>query len=294
MTRMTDTNLVERAQKAAQFELNIALELGHYETAERMQTIIDALRFQRAALSRKEGVEPEPVAWQWRYRYSDNEWGPWQVERRPDADDLLAGNVLMAEEKRPLYASPAPSVQPVVKGLDDLIAEFERLRDKHSSPTGDEYTCGAWDAAQRLICVARRLSALAPAPVPADMEKAVDVLAEHLEIDWDGDEPFVRSDSIETALLAASPYMAREGWRPISEAPRDGRWVWLWNKHADPELAAQRFRWSTHYSVFGLGGCWTDGLCTMGDGVDFDFWRESLPADFAPPAAPTDGGRADG
>jgi hypothetical protein len=169
MTRMTDTNLVERAQKAAQFELNIALELGHYETAERMQTIIDALRFQRAALSRKEGVEPEPVAWQWRYRYSDNEWGPWQVERRPDADDLLAGNVLMAEEKRPLYASPAPSVQPVVKGLDDLIAEFERLRDKHSSPTGDEYTCGAWDAAQRLICVARRLSALARDPVPAEL-----------------------------------------------------------------------------------------------------------------------------
>lgn len=74
-------------------------------------------------------------------------------------------------------------------------------------------------------------------------------------------------------------------WRPIATAPRDGRAVWLWNKHAD---APQRFTWSTHYSVFGLGGCWTDGLCTMGDVIDFDFWCEQLPADYASPhrAAP--------
>ena len=82
-----------------------------------------------------------------------------------------------------------------------------------------------------------------------------------------------------------------ERWKPINTAPRDGRWVWLWNKHASSGYEAQRVRWSTHYSVFGLGGCWTDGYgSTMGDGVDFDFWRETLPADFVPPASPATGG----
>lgn len=80
---------------------------------------------------------------------------------------------------------------------------------------------------------------------------------------------------------------AADGWRDIKTAPRDGRYVWLWNKHAEhPADAPQRFRWSTHYSVFGLGGCWTDGLCTMGDGIDFDFWCEALPANFSNPHNP--------
>lgn len=79
----------------------------------------------------------------------------------------------------------------------------------------------------------------------------------------------------------------KHGWMPIETAPRDGRWVWLWNKHcANPNDAPQRFKWSTSYSIFGLGGCWTDGLCTMGDGIDFDFWCAALPADFSNPHAP--------
>lgn len=69
-------------------------------------------------------------------------------------------------------------------------------------------------------------------------------------------------------------------WQGIKDAPRDGRWVWLWNKHSDEPI---RLRWSTNYSVFGLGGCWTDGLCTMGDGIDFDFWCGALPADYVNP-----------
>ena len=79
---------------------------------------------------------------------------------------------------------------------------------------------------------------------------------------------------------------ADAAWKPIESAPRDGRWVWLWNKNCeDKTLAPQAYRWSTHYSVFGLGGCWTDGLATMGDKIDFDFWCELLPANFVDPYA---------
>lgn len=82
-------------------------------------------------------------------------------------------------------------------------------------------------------------------------------------------------------------------WQPIKTAPRDGSIVWLWNKHVShPADAPQRFWWSTHYSVFGLGGCWTDGLCTMGDGIDFDFWCAALPAAFTNPYEPAITGRA--
>ena len=92
------------------------------------------------------------------------------------------------------------------------------------------------------------------------------------------------------ATLAAelSRLSALVAWQDIETAPKDGRYVWLWNKHADhPADAPQRFFWSTHYSVFGLGGCWTNGLATMGDKIDFDFWCEFLPAGFLDPYAPS-------
>ena len=104
------------------------------------------------------------------------------------------------------------------------------------------------------------------------------------------DGPFI-VERANAALSQPGAQAVPERWKPINTAPRDGRWVWLWNKHASSGYEAQRFRWSTHYSVFGLGGCWTDGYgSTMGDGVDFDFWRETLPADFVPPASPATGG----
>lgn len=164
------------------------------------------------------------------------------------------------------------------------------------------------------------------------IERLVEVARDHLEIDYDGDEAHVRSDSIEAAVraifaalhpsnettaepvgylvqgfdgqpfyapdreqydrqghvvipvYARPPKQVDDGWHIVETAPRDSRWVWLWNKHCDnPERAAQRYRWSTHYSVFGLSGCWTDGLSTMGDRIDFDFWRETLPAGYVPP-----------
>lgn len=58
----------------------------------------------------------EPVAYQWRYKYTEDEWGPWQSERRADAGALLANTILLAEEKRPLYAAPqlpAVAVKPL-------------------------------------------------------------------------------------------------------------------------------------------------------------------------------------
>jgi hypothetical protein len=71
-------------------------------------------------------------------------------------------------------------------------------------------------------------------------------------------------------------------WQPIETAPRkQGDWLWLWNKHAD---GPQPFTWSTSYSVFGLGGCWTEGVSTMGDKIDFDWWWDGpLPANYPNP-----------
>ena len=95
--------------------------------------------------------------------------------------------------------------------------------------------------------------------------------------------PYVRADRLSGRVTVSEEATA---WQPIESAPRDGRWIWLWNKHCeDKSLAPQAYRWSTHYSVFGLGGCWTDGFATMGDKIDFDFWCEVLPANFADPYA---------
>ena len=102
-------------------------------------------------------------------------------------------------------------------------------------------------------------------------------------------DEFTKAYNTEIACLRAelSRLSALVAWQDIETAPRDGRYVWLWNKHADhPADAPQRFFWSTHYSVFGLGGCWTNGLATMGDKIDFDFWCEFLPAGFLDPYAP--------
>ena len=52
-------------------------------------------------------------------------------------------------------------------------------------------------------------------------------------------------------------------WRPIEEAPKDGTEIMTWVGGV-----AQPFvylcRWSDSYSIHGLGGNWTDGLCNMG------------------------------
>lgn len=53
-----------------------------------------------------------------------------------------------------------------------------------------------------------------------------------------------------------------------SAAPRDGSNVLLRLHDGGIHIS----RWSTSYSVFGLGGCWTDGFCTMGDKIDYSHW----------------------
>jgi len=53
-----------------------------------------------------------------------------------------------------------------------------------------------------------------------------------------------------------------------TKAPRDGSEVLL-RLH---DGGIHRGHWSTNYSVFGLGGCWTDGFSTMGDKIDYSHW----------------------
>lgn len=70
--------------------------------------------------------------------------------------------------------------------------------------------------------------------------------------------------------LKALKEAAEAGWSDDwSAAPRDGTYVEL----RLPEGNTLTLRWSDHYSIFGLGGCWTDGFCTMGDKIDFTHWR---------------------
>jgi len=53
-----------------------------------------------------------------------------------------------------------------------------------------------------------------------------------------------------------------------TKAPRDGSEVLLRLHNGGVHVG----RWSTSYSVFGLGGCWTDGFSTMGDKIDYSHW----------------------
>jgi hypothetical protein len=60
------------------------------------------------------------------------------------------------------------------------------------------------------------ITPLYPRPAAADagvredlVELATEEIARHLEIDWDGDEPFIRNDSIEAAARAALSLAAK-------------------------------------------------------------------------------------
>ena len=78
-------------------------------------------------------------------------------------------------------------------------------------------------------------------------------------------------------------------WRPIETAPRDGTEIVAYLGGSsmanieDPDNRFRVLRWSTHYSIFGLGGCWTDGLCTLGDRIDVTHW---MPLPEPPETAP--------
>lgn len=87
------------------------LSIGVFPSEAMARWIADRLN----AASRLEAIsEAEPVAWQYRYRYSVDEWGDWQNERRADADELLRNNVLISEEKRHLFAHTPPAGHVVV------------------------------------------------------------------------------------------------------------------------------------------------------------------------------------
>lgn len=170
-----------------------------------------------------------------------------------------------------------------------------------TGPDGEENYVWVHDEAGGVVCVAKTHHASrivkavnAVAHVDGIYKGAIDNLNHHQrQLDADGIDVGVSRQALcevlaglEAALaLPSALSLPAQGWRDMASAPRDGRWVWLWNKHAEPGNEAQRFFWSTHYSVFGLGGCWTDHYgSTMGDGIDFDWWRDTLPADYAAPA----------
>ncbi len=89
--------------------------------------------------------------------------------------------------------------------------------------------------------------------------------------------------AIEAYLSALQPTDA--GVEPVAvyrvdweQAPRDGTWVLLLDKdhHPGQYRTEHRLFWSKHYSIHGLGGCWSDGFVTMSD-LDFVGWRYASP-----------------
>lgn len=89
----------------------------------------------------------------------------------------------------------------------------------------------------------------------------------------DDDERRLLPGFIEQPLYAAPVVASAKAGEPTAwrlewaNAPRDGTWVRLRYPSGDET----RLVWSTHYSINGLGGCWTDGFCTMSD-LDFTGW----------------------
>lgn len=74
----------------------------------------------------------------------------------------------------------------------------------------------------------------AGASAETTVEKLVEIVREQLEIDGDGEGPFIRFDSIEAAvravLSATRPAEAQavpEGWRDMASAPKDGTRILL-------------------------------------------------------------------
>jgi hypothetical protein len=298
-------------------EKDEANKRASYTLAE-YEKLVDDLNRAEAALSHKEGVEA--VAWQRRLlpgpRVTNTDWHSVTKEQ---ADFALEhghpyGIPDVQCEVRPLYASPAPSVQPVVEG--ERWAAYW-----YGSPPGKG--CTVWALTEhgtkarpvayigpdeahlnlgREIADAHN-AALAPAPVPADMEKAVEaacdaayaVINKREGVIFTGLEkrpiPAEIKDWMRAALLAAAPFLAsvREGWRPIETAPKDGTRF----------LAAQPD-----------SGGWIVGVClwcktphvpiygfhfTEGDPEDWDIAKPTIWQPLPPlPAAPQDGGRADG
>lgn len=67
-------------------------------------------------------------------------------------------------------------------------------------------------------------------------------------------------------------------WRPISEAPRDGRWVWGWDSATERPI---RIQWSSRWI---RGGYWRDGNGLALDNRDVPwFFCDALPAGYTAP-----------
>lgn len=72
-------------------------------------------------------------------------------------DNLPLVNVAVERVRAALYASPSGVKAGVTEAIEACAKIADEMRLKHSSPTGDAYTCGVWDQSVRIASKIRAL-----------------------------------------------------------------------------------------------------------------------------------------
>ena len=114
-----------------------------------------------------------------------------------------------------------------------------------------------------------------------DAERAIAVLENHNKWRRGGDIPMQEPKDIGEAVDIAVAVMKAQGWRPISEAPKDGAWMIGLDEFGD----LVKFRWATARALADTHGelgddqSWCDGCWDNGENLaDPSCWMPLPPA----------------